>query len=788
VGCRWRLTACLLGGLLMASLLAQPTINPEKKVLLAVAIDYSAERFAEQLHQLKGLGITQVVVRLTALPSPNRWQAMLDALAKSELEWRLWLANLPRTSGWVVLPERYRLRGNEQGVYTLQISGATETLLALSPRDQPSLQGLSRLTLSGGRAVAAVGNSGESLLLLYPRLENALPDLWEGWDRYRDALIALLLTRPPDERFRGWLIESGWEAQSAAALPESRRFAAEWQGFLQRRYGELTELERAWDTATPLARFDQATRLIPLWHGERGLPLLVSLDAQQKPIEVVPRHCRFWDDYHTFLGERWRIMLSGLRQTLLTFTPGAEFAVIQPMPDLTDLPVPDTLSDPALPTAVYLPARWRNAWRHFLIQKGAISVVFEWANESTERASLIQELAREVGAVSVIWHLRGGGTLPRETWQALQAVDASFTRSGKPTILHFPASLWAVTRIQKWRAGWWVPMEASSDLQPLFWGFELFAFWRPVEIQEQDREGKSVAVQRIELYLWLNEGEREMTLRRFDQKSLSALNLNGETVPLTVRGNTVRLKVGTVPVRLRGFETLPLCESVVNDWTQRVDSLLKRNTTASQDTRALRFLFDSALSTYRRDPVQGFALLRDAWLEAERAFQPYRLFEAESSRDHTFGTVRRDLGASGGATLWLHTPLPPSTEGFYARYPLNIRTEGVYNLYLACRVRLDSSDRSDRGEIIEWQLFSSTDEKAPVAKGSAPLDASRAVSSYADRFIWLPLGNTTLKAGDYLLQLRYLPANGQSSFYAEWDMVLVAPPGITPRGAMPPAY
>jgi hypothetical protein len=784
----YRVCLTLLAGLWLATLGQTIGQMPPQAQGIAVAIDYAPDHFAEQLSQLKGLGVRQVVVRLTELPSPQRWQAMLEALAQSELEWWLWLAHLPRTAGWVVLPERYRLRGNEQGIYTLQIAGAMETLLALSPRDHPSLQGLSRLTLSGGRAVTAIGNSAESLLLLYPRLENALPDLWDGWDRYRDALMALLLTRKPDGRFRGWLVESGWKAQSAAALPESQRFAVEWQGFLQQRYGELTELERAWDTATPLSRFEQATRLIPLWHGERGLPLLVSLDALQKPTEVVPRHCRFWDDYHTFLSERWRILLSGLRQTLLTFTPAAEFIVVQPMLDPTDLPVPEGLSDPMLPTAVSLPARWRNAWRHFLILKGASSVILEWTGEPVERASLIQELAREIGAAWVVWHVRDTNSLPRDAWQTLQAVDARAARAEPLRLLYFPTSLWSATRIQKWRAGWWVPSDASKELQPLFWGFDLFAFWRPIEIQELNPEGKSVAVQRVELYLWLNEGEREITLRRFDQKPISAINLNGEPVPLTVRGNTVRLKVGTVPVRVRGFETVPLCESVVNDWAQRVDALLKRNTGGSQDTRVLRFLFESALSTYRRDPVQGFALLRNAWLEVERAFQPYRLIEAESSPDHTFGTVRRDLAASGGATLWLHTPLAPSEEGFYARYPLNIRTEGIYNLYLACRVRPDSSDSSDRGETIEWQLFSSADEKAPVAKGSVPLDASRAVSSYADRFIWLPLGSTTLKAGDYILQLRYLLVNGQPPFYAEWDMVLAAPPGVVPRGAIPPAY
>jgi hypothetical protein len=866
----YRLYLTLLAGLWLATL-GQTLPQAEG---LAVAVEYAPDHFAEQLRQLKGLGVRQVVVRLRELPSPSQWQAMLEACAQSELEWWLWLAHWPRAAGWVVLPERYRLRGNEQGVYTLQIAGARETLLALAPRDQPSLQGLSRLTLSGGRAVAAIGESAESLLLLYPRLENALPDLWDGWDRERDALIALLQTRQPDGRFRGWLVESSWDAQSAASLPDSPRFAAEWQGFLQQRYGELTELERAWDTATPLSRFEQATRLIPLWHGERGLPLLVSLDALQKPMEVVPRLCRFWDDYHAFLGERWRVLLRGLRQALLAFTPEAGFALVQPMPDPTDLPVPDALRDALLPTAVYLPARWRSAWRPFLIRKSASTdskmqtVILEWTGESVERVSLIQELAREMGAAQVVWHVRDIGTLPRDTWQALQAVDAGSARAQKPHFFYFPTSLWSATRIQKWRAGWWVPQEGASELQPLFWGFELFAFWRPVEIQvaapaapskrgerelirvhwsgkngtprlespltpslspllkggegegsggilskgtgsagippakisrcmqqlnssdvplsgeREEVRGDSV-VRCIELYLWREQGEREIILRRFDQKPLDALHLDGEPVPLTVRGNTVRLKVGTVPVRVRGFEMLPLCESVVNDWTQRVDSLLKRNTAASQDTRVLRFLFESALTTYRRDPVQGFALLRNAWLEAERAFQPYRLVEAESSPDHTFGTVRRDLAASGGATLWLHTPLPPGADGFYARYPLNIRTDGVYHLYLACRLRSDSTEKPDG---IEWQIFSGTEEKAPLARGSAPLDAARAVSHYADGFIWLPLGSTALKAGDHVLVLRYLPATDQPPFYAEWDMVLVAPPGVVPRGAMPPAY
>jgi hypothetical protein len=784
----------VLGWLLLGSAFSQSAR------VLAVAIDYQPNAFVVQLSQLKSLGVGQVVVRLTDLPTPQQWQAMLDALDRSELEWWLSLANMPRTHGWVVLPERYRLRGTEQGVYTVEIPAADQTLLALSPYDQPMLSMLMPLTLSGGRAALALGNTATSVLLFYPRITDAIPDLWEGWDRYRDALCAMLLLRKPAGKFRGWLIESGWDAQSAAAFPDTPQFRAEWLGFLKQRYGEVTELERAWDLSASLKRYEQAASLIPLWHSERGLPVLASLEAMdalvpaeqnaprsdKKSWEVDPRNCRFWDDYSDFLAERWRTLLKGLRQTLLHFTPDAEFQVAQPMPDSTDLPVPDPLRDPMLPFGYHLPATQRSEWRTFLILESARSplrlVMLDWQGEPVERAGLVQELAREMGVFTIIWRVRDLNTLPQESWQWLRAADRD---PSSPTFIPFPISLWGVTSVQKLPMGWWLPSESSNRLQPLFWGFEPFAFSRTIEVQQLDKEGKPTTAQTIELYLWTAGEEREVRLRRFDQAPLEAVKLNGETVPLSVRGDTVRLRVGSVPVRVRGFETLPLCESVVDEWSQRVAELLKRGTSAAQDTQVLRFVFDGALSTYRRDRVQGFPLVRNAWLDIESAFRPYRLIEAERATEQTFGTVRRDLSASGGATLWLHTPLKPIGNGYYASYALNIRTEGSYNLYLACRLPATPDQPSDT---IEWQIVRGGEEASPIARGVAPLDAERAVSRYSDRFVWLPLGNATLPAGDYILQLRYVPSAERRAFYAEWDMLLVAPPGIVPRSVLPPAY
>jgi hypothetical protein len=166
-------------------------------------LDYPAGDLAAQLSQLKAQGVQEVVIRLDALPSREAWQSLLETAEASGLEWRLRLANLPRTDGWTIAPERYRMAGNADGVYTLIAPDATRLLLAVSPRETPYLRLSSLLELSNGRAGIAIGDTAESVLLLYPLRKDAMPDLWEGWDAYRDALLHLLTHRAPKQAFAG---------------------------------------------------------------------------------------------------------------------------------------------------------------------------------------------------------------------------------------------------------------------------------------------------------------------------------------------------------------------------------------------------------------------------------------------------------------------------------------------------------------------------------------------------------------------------------------------------------
>jgi len=756
------------------------TAQPSKSHTLGVVLDYPASDFAERLSQLKAQGVQEVVIRLDVLPSPEAWQSLLETAEALGLEWRLWLANLPRTDGWTVAPERYRRLGNADGVYTLVVPDATRLLLAVSPRETPYLRLSTVLELSSGRALTAIGDTAESVLLLYPLRKDAMLDLWEGWDAYRDALLRLLMHRAPKQGFRGWLLQGDWDILSVSTLPNSPLAQAEWLAYLKTRYPDLTELERAWDTSTKLEQHEQAARLMPLWREGRGLPYLIAPDKSVKPQELDPNRSRFWDDWRAFLLERWRVLLAGLRAMLTRHTPNAEFMVLQTAPDPAELPTPETFADPQTPVGWYLPAARRDLWRtHLLLEtlrrertlEPLTTLIAEWVGEDAERACMFQTFAREMGIERVYWH----GNLSEATWRTLAQTDAP---PDMPALQPFPATLWGLTEIRRYRSGWWVP-SAQLDLQPLLWGFEIHGFQKATEVRTLDAQGNLTITRQLELCLWVDEGEREIALRRFDRAPLTAFDLNGQTVPLEVRGDRVRLRVGTTPVRLRGFQTEPICETSVESWTARIADLFKRGNPTGQDAQVLKFNFDNALSLYRRNPSQGFALLRTNWFEFERAFQPYRWLEAESARQHEFGTIRRDLAASGGATLWLNTPMP--IEGVSATYAFSLREAQAYTLWLAVRGVPSGS--------VEWQVAPVGDAEAtPTAEGTTLLSAERAVARYTDQCYWLLLGTATLKAGEYCLTLRWKPSAPQPPHYTEWDAILVAPSSVQPRHILPPAY
>ncbi len=738
-------------------------------------IDYVPD-LPEKLGKLKEQGVSAVVVRLRGIPEPNKWQQLLSACEKSGLDWWLMLTELPLTSAWVSAPERYRLGGNQDGVYTLRIPNAERALLVVAPRDDPTPRMMSTIELTDGRATLGLGDTAESILLFYPYLQNAMLDLWEGWDRYRDRLVQRLRERKPERGFQGWLVHSEWNPSQTACFPNSSLAMMEWLGFLKARYPNLPDLERAWDLSVNLPSHDFAGRLIPLWREGRGIPQLIALDGSIKPQDVNPARSRFWDDYHDFLAERWHSVLEGLRTALSQLAGERTFVRVQTAPNPYESALNTRFSTPNIPTALKLPAQWHESWRTMSLL--AVSnapvewVLLEWAQEPEERATLFQQTLRELGVRQLFWI---GETMPQPAWNALRSTDSPPTQ---PTFQPFPSELWHSTSIQRFRSGWWVPSSTLTGVEILGWGTNLHGFSQSVEVQTVDAQGNIEQTRVVEICLWTHEGEQEVVLRRADRNPLTAVDLNGEPVDLQVRGDTVRFRVGTVPVRVRGFATIPTCDSCVEGWFERAQQLLKSGAPAGQDISVLEFNLTNALSVYRRNREQGFPLIRSIWSEIERAYQISRWIEAEASRNHTFSLPCRQDGTSGGTTLWLNAPIESANTAFTATYRFNLRREGAYTVWLACRI-----PPKGQGGQVEWQITRPDNENLALATGDGALSPERAVDVYSDQFMWVPLGNLTLQAGEYQLRVRWVPSGEWRA--TEWDALLIAPAGEVPNGLVP---
>ncbi len=760
---------------------AERTEAKQSALRLGVGIVFQAERFVDQIAHLKAIGVPAVLVRLEWLPNREHWQMLVDTLESSGMEWWLCLEGLPRCDGWLCAPDQFRLQGNSEGVYSVQLPPDTpHTLLALSPADSPHLQALYQLNLGAGRAVFAQSDTDQSVLLLYPYLRKVMPDLWEGWNRYRDRLFAILKARPPKQGFKGWLIASEWTSLSLAVFPESQLARAEWQAFLKTRYPEIVDLENAWNISGAFKDHAHASELIPLWRGLRGLPFLVSPKDPNITFEVETRRSRFWNDYQHFLATRWQSLVNALQTALHAHTPDAQLLVLHKPSESELEPFPQGVQN-----ALFLPRSSLAHWQTSLVlsafqaTRGAqrLSLVcIEGADLTPERATLVQRTARELGIPLLFWQMPAEPALSHEWWQTVQQND---TPPETPQFIPFPRALWGLTSIQKFRTGWWIPLDPAEGYNLLAWGFEIGGFWRVVEVQQLDREGNLVATPQVELYLWSVEGEQEIVLRRLDRNPLSAIDLNGQEVRLNVRGDTVRFTLGTTPIRIRGFAMLPYCESAIEHWSQRVQELFKR--TGSQLPEALKFRWENAQTVYRRDREQGFAQIRSAWLEIERAYQPYRWLEVENATVRTVGMARPDPALSGGASWVVDTLLPPPE--FLVRYKVRLRVAGAHTLWLSLRI-----PPSGNGGTVEWQLVRETESEQTPVQGTAELKEERAVARYADQFAWIPLGSFSAQPGDYLLTLRWIPENKNPPYSAEWDALLIAPAGITPRTILPPPF
>ncbi|MEO0249832.1 MAG: hypothetical protein ABIN58_09940 [candidate division WOR-3 bacterium] len=754
--------------------------SPQPLALLqGVLLRLDANRLETQLTLLEQADVHAVLIELPDLPEAAVWQKAIELLEQKRfLYWFLFSPFDERryVRGWTIQPERYRLRPNPQGTYNLRFPGAHQALLIVADRNDASIKRELTLEVREDKALlAAGGDPATEVLLFYPRGVSPLPNLWERWDDFRDRLFALLKRSPPGKGFQGWvnLLPLLSNEDARAVIPDSSLFRLEWEAFLKERYKEPADLNRAWRTESELKSLSEAAKAVPLWRLKRGVPYLWLPGS--KPVRVDPSRSTFWSDYFAYLDSQL-VNLARTCQRALQEVHGSKPVYTLWLPP-EDQPL-GSLSRRTQPLeeglAVWLLPEAREAWDYQLLNALQVSrslgrqqlmAIVSTIPDQTEAANLFLAKLRSMGYTLIFWQI------PVEQLQSipwLTGFRSADQGLQPPELLPFPESAWTPAEIERLPDGrWWVPV-AGMPGEPLRWGRKVAGYWLA------SGDGS------LQLCLWSIKGRQPLTVRVPNNSSLSAFSTDGQPVELRTKGDRLTLTLTEVPLVLQGFRSMPICESVVEEWRERFAHLEQLAKQRGRDLSVARFLFRQAYSSWKRDPYGGFEALLRAIQEAERLLRPYLWLEAESASEHSFGTVRDAPAASGKATLWLNSPLAPSSEGYFARYPLSILEEGDYVLWLAS---------PDRKAPVEWSLISGIEsDSTPIAQGRLSDPESEPVAGrYGGRFLWLRLGVVHLKPGPFTLTLR-LPTPVGGWYRAEWDAILIAPPTIKPSDREPPDF
>ncbi len=127
-----------------------------------------------------------------------------------------------------------------------------------------------------GARVSVPPIPGRNIVFVIPQIVHfntqtgGFPNVWDGFDSYRDRLMMLLRQVKPGKGFRFFVdplpANLSYPEESESFLPTGTAFQTEWAEWLIRRYKTVDNVQRAWNiTDGGLRDFERAASLIPLW-------------------------------------------------------------------------------------------------------------------------------------------------------------------------------------------------------------------------------------------------------------------------------------------------------------------------------------------------------------------------------------------------------------------------------------------------------------------------------------------------------------------------------------------
>jgi hypothetical protein len=761
---------------------------------------------------------------LTHVPAEAA-QRVIDYLDKNEFRYGIAIADPAPTPlmGYVVRPAVYRDPNPGISATFSHVDGLISAAYVLaSAKTGEILETGKAKTQDGSMAIASLKSpSDESVLLLYPErlyadgtVESRMPDLWQGYDDYRDRLLTYFGRVKLGPGFRFFLDpltdQLGVNGDADSLIPTSEGFRLEFQAWLQTKHNRnVNDINQAWGVKDrDIADYTVAARCIPLWRQTKGVAALY--DPQDgKTYEVLNRpkiNNGYWDDLTQFRTESLRRYMNSIATMLKTSV--ADVPVVYRAPKFDALfaggPVDggydglgieafghgrSLAEDNALYTFAQAEDMPKSTWLIVSSTFGSAAPADQKTPGYDSKGSLFDDwdYLKEAGArgffTTALQRFPEDGyananlaALPEQMgWlgsyaASLETLGDMREKEPEP-ILWYPAGETQIAaRPRHFADGvWWLPTLRPSS------GFSMGQETIIQTYQIPNNDG------RLPVWaLWTGQSVVQEIHFPFSQTSAPTVT-DARGTPIKIKGKQGdwALPLGAEPVLVSGVKGIPQPPEIVDEAAREAARLIKVAKAQHVSTQG----FEDGLFYANNNPSKGgsedyrYSMLTRLIVQLTDTLKPYAWIEGEGASEFSFDSLIPSRDASAGSYLSLDTDRDPQhvsdSAGYHATYNFGVNAPGRYTIWLAGSP-LDSHTASP--------FTYSVDGNAVQETHDIPAEGA----TYGGGFVWTNLGDVTLEAKRHTLTINISGKAKTNRYRLDIDALCLSRVEFHPNGLTPP--
>ncbi len=733
-------------------------------------IGVQAEYSSPILGQAKQAGLQNFNVEI---PLNASWREACEQLAGTNYFLTLNTA-MPAAKGFIIQPQHYRI-ANIQNPTTISVNlpGATKAYVAVALRRDLTVISEKLMTVENGvlRANVKATSDTDQVVYIYPLAESLeMEDLWDRLDERRDMVIKQFRQMGAQPGLRGIINPLGTTpylaSQDSSFVPTSVTFQREFADFLEQKYRNINTLVKAWqlrgfdfeiredeDTLVQdRTAFALAAKLVPLWNGQKGLPLMLD-PATEMSYSVETKKSMFWSDLAEAIAQTRARRVHRIVRSLRK-----------------EINVP-------------LIQEW-NGWSWFFeapeCEFNGLSTRLSKLTPSGLVASLSSPLSSSLRIRNSVPLLATDVPIPSEgvTQDALDTmsglgVRGAFFRVTNADQLGKLKTVGGLDASGRPKA-FFYPQNAFNPIQPRLLGGATWLLPSPADGNRIDLGPEiscySVSQNGVNQYvLWTDKTPGTFNFRFPEYKTALIKSMGGIAPTITANKDLVQIPIDSVPLIILGASAPPVPDAEltrlkkdITQITEWADAVRKDVSTEVYDFRQ----FDDQL---KYNPYQALQLAQRTLKRIGGIAAGGNWGEWELSSDNLFSEVVKEAGCSNGAYLSLKTPLGEATGAVYATLGVPQRSTGALDVWLAAKIP-SPQDRARMKVKIAGQTLQVKGEPVGV---------------YGSGFGWYNLGQTRLPSNrtDFRVEI-----TGISSTEVGLDVLCLSPQPFIPNNVSYPAW